>query len=205
MSTKQQRNSEKMARFLIQEYGESFAEQADIRLKDKPMPLFQLLLLSLMLSARISTNSAVQAARALFRAGLRTPLKLESSTWQRRVDVITEAGYKRYDEKASKQLGQAAEFALERYSGDLRNLRQKADGDPLAISAEIQNFKGIGELGANIFIREVQAVWPEFYPYADRKVLKQARKMGLPTTVEALADLCSKQDFFRLVSALMRV
>jgi len=48
---------------LLDRYGETHAEQAGIRLADKPAPLFQLLVLALLLSARISASVAVAAVK----------------------------------------------------------------------------------------------------------------------------------------------
>ncbi len=65
-------------------------------------------------------------------------------------------------------------------------------------------FKGIGNLGADIFLREVQLVWDELYPFADRKTLETATKLGLPETPDGLAALVSQKDFPHLVAALVR-
>jgi hypothetical protein len=40
-----------------------------------------------------------------------------------------------------------------------------------------EEFKGIGDAGADIFCREVQIVWDELYPFADRKALATASKL----------------------------
>jgi len=46
---------------------------AGIRLADRPEPLYQLLVLSTLLSAPISADVAIAAARELFAAGYRSP------------------------------------------------------------------------------------------------------------------------------------
>ena len=53
--------------------GTTYAEEAGIRLRDKSMPLFQLLVLCMLASKPIDAAIAMRAARELFRAGLRTP------------------------------------------------------------------------------------------------------------------------------------
>src|SRR5438552_19144103 len=67
--------------------------------------------MSLLLSARISAGNALEATRALIEAGLTTPQKMARATWQRRVDVITWHGYKRYDERTSTMLDDTAGLA----------------------------------------------------------------------------------------------
>lgn len=58
---------------LLDRHGRTYSEEAGIRLADKPSPLYQLQVLSTLLSARISADIAVAAARELFAAGYRTP------------------------------------------------------------------------------------------------------------------------------------
>ncbi|GGQ04962.1 hypothetical protein BKA00_003529 [Actinomadura coerulea] len=54
---------------LLRESGGTFAEEAGITLKDQPAALFKLLVLANLLSARISSDIALAAARELFDAG----------------------------------------------------------------------------------------------------------------------------------------
>src|SRR5699024_5844903 len=53
--------------------GRTYADAAGITLQDTHKPLFQLLVLALLSSTRISADIAVAAARELFHAGWRTP------------------------------------------------------------------------------------------------------------------------------------
>jgi hypothetical protein len=54
---------------LLDRYGRTFAREAGIKLADQPKPLYQLLVLATLLSARISAEVAVAGARELFEAG----------------------------------------------------------------------------------------------------------------------------------------
>jgi endonuclease III len=194
-----------VVRVLMRRHGQSYAEQAGVRLTgNTPSPLFELLNLSLLLSARIAADKAVEAARALVQAKLTTPKKMAAASWQDRVDVITWHGYKRYDESASRMLGDTANKVLDAYGGDLRRLRDEAGRDVQQEHRLLQQFKGIGSVGADIFLREVQAVWPEVYPYADQKVLEAAGRLGLPRNARGLASLVPKRQFPRLCAALIR-
>lgn len=190
---------------VLERYGRTYAEEAGVRLKDTPAPLYQLLNAALLLSARIPAGNAVQAARALIDAGLTTPAKMAEASWQDRVDVITWHGYKRYDERTSTMLGQTAELLLERYDGDLRKLRKEAGGDVASLHRLLQQFKGIGKVGADIFLREVQGVWDEVYPYVDARVGKAASSLDLPGDAGTLAKLVAREDFPRFVAGLVRV
>lgn len=190
---------------VLESNGQTYAQASGIRLKDTPAPLFQLLNMALLLSARIAADNAVQAAQALVHAKLTTPRKMAEATWQQRVDVITWHGYKRYDERTSTMLGETAEMVMDRYGGDLRKLREEAERDVQQERESLQQFKGIGQVGADIFLREVQGLWREAYPYVDDRVRKVAQQLGLPSDPHELAKLVARKDFTRLVAGLVRV
>lgn len=192
--------------YLLAEYGRTFASELGVRLsRNTPSPLFRLLCLALLSSAPVQADIAMRAARAMAKAGWTTPDKLAASTWRERVDVFNGAGYARVDEKTATQIMDFNDHLIEAYGGDLRRLRAEADGDLAAARRALKRFKGIGDTGAAIFLREVQAVWPEFYPFADEVVLSSAEKLGLPAEASKLARLAGPDDFVRLIAALVRV
>ncbi|MEU3152738.1 endonuclease, partial [Streptomyces griseus] len=161
---------------LLEGHGRTYAAEAGVRLRDTPQPLYQLLVLSDLLSARIRASVAVAAARALFAHGMRTPRRMADARRQQRVDALGEGGYRRYDERTSTQLGEGAEFVLDVWKGDLRRLRAEADGDGEALRAGLRRVQGIGPAGADIFVREVQDLWPEFGPWFGAKGVRGAER-----------------------------
>lgn len=189
-----------VVRALLDRHGRTYAADAGIRLRNTPMPLYQLLVLSHLLSARIKSDIAVAAARALFAAGMRDARRMAKATWQERVDALGEGGYRRYDERTATQLGDEADLLIREYKGDLRRLRETGDPKKLLL-----DFPGIGPSGAGIFLREVQGVWPEFAPYLDAKALEGAGRIGLPEDAQSLARLVEERDLPRLAAALIRV
>src|SRR4051812_20966356 len=162
-------------RKLLDEHGTTYAEAAGITLRDKPSPLYQLLVLTLLSSARISAEIAVSSTRELFAAGWRTPKKMRSANWQQRVDALVRGGYRRYDESTSTQLEKNAEYVLSEYGGDLRKLRPTRARDAAKLLDALTDFPRIGPTGAQIFCREVQDVWPEVAPFFDDRALKAAK------------------------------
>lgn len=94
-------NRESVVQALLDRFGRTYAEQAGIRLADKPSPLYQLLVLATLLSARLSAEIAVAAAKELFAAGYRTPQRMRQATSQNRVDALGRGHYRRYDERTS--------------------------------------------------------------------------------------------------------
>jgi hypothetical protein len=206
MASRQAPGRTAIVKILLDRYGRTFAEDAGIKLADRPSPLYQLLVLSNLLSARIGAGIAVAAARELFAAGYRTPQAMRDASWQDRVDALGRGHYRRYDERTATMLGQGAELLVHRWGGDLRNLRSEAGGDARRIGELLTEFPGIGPSGAGIFLREVQAIWPEVAPYLDQKVLDGARKVGLPADSRELAGLAgSGAELARLAAALIRV
>lgn len=192
-------------RRLLEEYGQTHAEQAGIRLRNTPAPLYQLLTLCMLFSVPIQADIAVAAARELFAAGMRTPRAMCAASWQDRVDALGRGHYRRYDESTSTALGAAAEMVLDRYRGDLRRLREDADGDARRIHALLREFPRIGPVGADIFCREAQGLWPELRPSFDRRACHAAGDIGLPKTPERLAGLADADDLPRLAAALVRI
>ncbi|MFJ8210285.1 endonuclease [Streptomyces sp. NPDC096033] len=191
-------------RRLMDAYGRTHAEEAGIRLRNTPAPLYQLLTLCVLFAVRIKADIAVAAARELFGAGMRTPRAMADATWQDRVDALGRAHYRRYDESTATALGEGAELVLDRYHGDLRRLRDEADGDPGRVRELLKEVPRIGPVGADIFCREAQAVWPELRPSFDDRA-RAAAELGLPSSPEGLARLVDPETLPRLAAALVRV
>lgn len=197
-------DQKKTVRALLDTHGRTYAEEAGITLRDTPQPLYQLLVLSCLLSARIRASVATAAARALFAAGMRDPRRMLEATWQQRVDALGEGGYRRYDERTATQLAEAAQFLQDDCKGDLRRMREEADGDVGRLRELLQKVQGLGPAGADIFLREVQAVWPEVAPYIDGKAVQGAERLGLPADADRLAALAPDGRTAVLAAALVR-
>ncbi|MFI9361457.1 endonuclease [Kitasatospora sp. NPDC053057] len=190
---------------LLAEHGRTYAEEASITLRDKPSPLYRLLVLTVLCSIRISAGTATKAARELSAAGYRTPRAMADSGWQDRVDALGRAHYVRYDESTATALGEGAQLVLDRWHGDLRRLRDEADGDPDALRELLREVPRIGPVGADIFCREVQTVWPWLHPFFDERACAAAEDLGLPHTPRGLGALVPPKEHARLAAALVRV
>jgi hypothetical protein len=196
-------SAKETAATLLAEHGTTYAEDAGITLRDKPSPLYQLLVLTTLASTRISAHIAVAAARELFHAGWRTPQKMAAATWHQRVDALGRGGYRRYDESTSTKLEESARYLIEQYGGDLRRLRPAGPDERDALRRAIAGFPRIGPTGADIFVREVQGVWP-VGPFFDQRALRAARELGLPSDPERLAALVPGDQVTRLAAALVK-
>jgi endonuclease III len=191
---------------LLDRYGRTYAEETGIRLADRPAPLYQLLVLSTLLNARVPAAVASAAARELFTAGYRSARAMSEAGWQDRVDALDRGGYVRYEERTATMLGDGADLLSNRWHGDLRRLRDQAGGDPGMTEALLAGFPGLGGAGAGVFLREAQAVWPSVAPYVDTPMTSGARRVGLPDSRSSLASLLAEcGQPARLAAALVRV
>ena len=196
---------ERTVTVLMERYGETYADELSISVdRNTPSPLFRLLCAALLFSARIRAEAATTAARALSRQGWTTPRNMAASTWEERTLTLNENGYARYDERTARMLGDTAQKLLDEYGGDLRRLRDAADHDPDEERRRLKAFKGIGDVGVDIFFREVQIAWEEHYPFVDKTAAKAAERLGLPKRAKTLSGLVERDEFPRLVAALVR-
>jgi endonuclease III len=192
-----------LARRLLQVAGTTYAAEAGVRIADKPMPLFQLLVLCMLASKPIDAAIAMRAGHELFADGLRTPKAVLGSDRSTMIRAFGRAHYVRYDESSATRLTEMAERVRDEYSGDLRELAGRSAHDVRAAARMLKGFKGIGDTGAAIFLREVQDVWPWVRPYFDKRAVAGAKKLGLPADPAELSRLAPRANA-RLAAALVR-
>ena len=194
----------RVVRSLLKHAGTTYAEEAAIRLKDQPMPLFQLLTLCMLASKPIDATIAMRAARELFEAGLRTPQAVLKADRASMISAFGRAHYVRYDESSATRLVDIAAAVRDDYGGDLRRLAARSDHDVKATVSLLKQFNGIGDTGADIFLREVQDVWTWVRPYFDKRATTEAGRLGLPTDPDELGALAPRSNS-KLAAALVRV
>ena len=193
-----------ITRRLLEAAGTTYADEAGITLDDKPMPLFELLTLCMLASKPIDAAIATRAARELFAEKLRTPATVLAADRTTMIEAFGRAGYARYDESSATRLVDIATAVRDDYDGDLRGLASRAGKDVAHAKKLLQQFTGIGDTGADIFLREVQDVWTWVRPYFDSRVTDAAIGLGLPGGAEKLAELAGS-ECARLAAALVRV
>ncbi|MEZ0352624.1 endonuclease [Mycobacterium sp. pR1184] len=195
--------SKQLVRRVLKAGGSTYAHEAGIRISDKPMPLFQLLVLCMLASKPIDAATAMRAARELFKAGLRTPKAILAADRQQMIDAFGRAHYVRYDESSATRLTEMAQRVSDEYFGDLREIAQRSHHDAAQAKRLLKEFKGIGDTGADIYLREVQDVWPWVRPYFDDRATGTAKKLGLPAEPAELGALAPRTNA-RLAAALVR-
>ena len=94
---------------LLKVAGTTYAAEAGVTISDKPMPLFQLLVLCMLASKPIDATIAMRAGHELFSDGLRTPKAVLDSDRRTMIDAFGRAHYVRYDESSATRLTEIAQ------------------------------------------------------------------------------------------------
>ena len=165
---------------LVQKLGGTFSAVLDIDLPSRePGQIFRWLLASLLFGARISERIAANTYREFERAGVVSPETILSTGWQGLVDILDRGAYVRYDFKTATKLLEVSRALLDRYGGDLNALHGEAEDTP-DLERRIKDLgKGVGEVTANIFLREMRGVWAKAEPLPGDLVCAAARDLGL--------------------------
>ncbi|MEX0887526.1 MAG: hypothetical protein WD009_13920 [Phycisphaeraceae bacterium] len=202
-----QRPPHAMVHALLSRHGRTFAEDLHLDLgEDDASPPFRLLCFALLVSMKLHHHIALDAAEAMRQAGWTTPQRMADAGWRRRVRLLNRAGCARCDERAATALGDLAHALVADYTGDLRGLRDAADRDPARERRLLEALPGVMGPAVDVFFREVQIVWDELYPYADRLALRGADWLGLPADASRLATLMDdRRQMVRFVAALVRM
>lgn len=188
---------------LLDDAGRTFADEAGIRLEDEPAALYRLLVLTVLLSGRVRAKLGTRACRELVDSGFGSPARMRDASRSEVLDALTRAKFLS-KEQTTDALQDGAALVADRWRGDLRRMREEADGDVERLAELLTEVPRLGPVGADIFTREVQAVWPEFRPHLDARALAGAEKLGLPQDPATLAGQVTGDDLARLAAALVR-
>jgi len=103
--------------------------------------------------------------------------------WNRLVEVLDSDGYTRYDFSTAANLLGIVKTLKEKY-GDLERLHTESSS-PKDLESRLQEFKGVGPVGVNIFLRELRGIWEKAKPNPSPMAVATAQKIGLdPEDVE---------------------
>ncbi len=153
----------------------SYSEELGLDLR-KPKDRFKWFLASMLFAKRISADLARRTYRLFESEGLTTPDALLRAGWDKLVDVLDSGGYVRYDFSTATNLLEMAK-ALKGLGG-LEKIHKQAE-DPRDLEKRLQELKGIGPVGANIFLRELRGIWPKAKPKPSRLALEMGELLGI--------------------------
>ncbi len=197
----------RLVRRLLERQGRGFAEAYGFQVNNNPGGLFRLLYLSMLTSGRRDYRRGVRIAQALRDAGWDSAARLAAAEHAQRVAAVRVGGAGRDADRLAGILGDLAKAVVERYGGDLRRLPGRARRDPAAERRALTELPGIDDRTVDVFFRDVQMIWPETRPFADRRALRAANRLGLARTVPELTALTGDESerLAWLAGALARV
>jgi endonuclease III len=167
---------------LMERLGGRFSTSLGIDLdRGESGEIFKWFLASILFGARISEKIAEETYGQFERIGLLTPQRILGAGWDRLVEALDAGGYVRYDFKTATMFLEVMEGLQERYGGDLSLLHNQAV-DPRDLEARLEEFKGIGPVTVNIFLRELRAIWPKAQPLPGDLAILAARNLRLTSS-----------------------
>ena len=157
-----------------------YSEELEINLRQRDdSEIFKWFLASLLFGARITETIAKNTYRAFERHGLLDSKKILGSGWDFLVyPIMSEGGYVRYDGRKSRQILTDCEWLLEHYGGSLTQLQRLAK-DSKDLENKLLDFYGVGEITANIFLRELRPYWKKADPEPLPLVKTVAKRCGI--------------------------
>ncbi len=162
---------------------------------------FKWFLASVLFGGRITETIAKHTYQAFVRHNLLTPQRILEAGWDYLVfPVMREGGYVRYDGRKSSQILRDCEQLLEEYEGSLKRLHEVA-ADSLDLERRLKAFYGVGEVTANIFLRELRPFWNK----ADPRPLPIVREMAARLNIDIASLERKTVEFVRIEAGLIRL
>ena len=170
---------------------QSYSKELDLDLT-KPEDRFKWFVASVLFAKRISAQAAKETYLYFEQEELTSPDAILEAGWDRLVEVLDSGGYTRYDFSTATNLLGNAKMLKEKY-GDLERLHAASTG-PADLESRLQEFRGVGPVGVNIFLREMRGIWSKAKPKPSPMAVAMAQKIGLnPEDVE-----CYESQLVRL-------
>jgi hypothetical protein len=157
-----------------------YSEELKIELKGRDdKEIFKWFLASLLFGGRITETIAKNTYRVFASYGLLNPRRILRAGWEFLVDpIMSEGGYVRYDGRKSTQILTDCDKLMTEYEGSLTKLHDLAK-DERDLEQRLLDFYGVGNVTANIFLRELRPYWKKADPEPLVVVKELARKCGV--------------------------
>lgn len=152
-----------------------YSEDLGIDLSE-PAGRFRWFLASILFGARISERIAVNTYRQFEMAAVDTAEAIIEAGWDRLVEILDSGGYVRYDFSTASKLLDIMNTLRQKY-GSLENLYHQA-ADAKDVESRLQEFKGIGPMTVQIFLRELRGQW-KIQPAISKIAQSTARNLDI--------------------------
>jgi endonuclease III len=164
---------------LMEKWGGRYSKELGIDIESgRSGEIFKWFLASILFGARISQVNARQTYYEFEKCKVITPDAIIGTGWDGLVEILDTGGYTRYDFKTATKLLEIMQMLNDVYGGDLNILHEKAH-DPEDLESKLMEFKGVGPVTVNIFLRELRGIWEKAQPLPGDPVIIAARRLGL--------------------------
>lgn len=172
-------DKKEILRKLMEEWGGRFSSELGIDIDSgSSKEIFKWFLASILFGARIRQDAAVRTYREFEKQDVLSPDAIRRTGWDGLVRILDTGGYARYDFKTATKLLGIAEMLINRYGGDLNRLHEEAH-DPHDLELKLMEFKGVGQVTVNIFLRELRGIWQKADPLPGDPAIAAVRSLGL--------------------------
>jgi len=190
---------EKQLKALIKQFGKPFSSSLGINLQGgKEEEIFKWFLASVLFGKRISYRIAAKTYKQFESCNVLTPKAIADTGWDGLVKILDDGGYVRYDFSTASKLLDLVKQLQQNY-GTLTELHKKAK-NPKDLENRLMQFKGIGPVTANIFLRELRTVWKK----ADSEPLDLVKQEAAKLAIDLNKFNRKTERFVKLEAALIR-
>lgn len=169
---------EKQFKALTKQLGVPFSSELAINLPEgKEEEIFKWFLASVLFGKRISFRTAIKTYKQFKSSSVLTPRAIIDTGWDGLVKILDDGGYVRYDFSTASKLLDLVKHLQQNY-GSLTKLHKRAK-NPKDLENMLLQFKGIGPVTTNIFLRELRTVWKNADPEPLDFVKQEAAKLGI--------------------------
>ena len=163
---------------LIKKYGKPYSKLLGINLDTKKeSEIFKWFLASILFGKRISETIAIKTYNEFQKNKILSPQKIIQKKWKGIVKILDDGGYVRYDFSTASKILDISKTLLKKYK-TLNNL-YKQSKDAKEVEEKLQEFKGIGPVTTNIFLREMRAIWPKTDVNVEPIILQTAKELNI--------------------------
>jgi hypothetical protein len=206
------------ARLLLQTLGQKYSEILGIDLSHRSDEhVFKWFLASLLFGAPITESVVIKTYKSFRKDAVLTPKRIIRTGWDGLVEILDDGGYTRYDFKTADKLLLVSQNLFEKYDGSLNEIHEQSS-DPRDLERRLKELgKGIGDVTASIFLRELRGIWKKADPYPTPLTVAAAEQLGIvkkdarpEAALEQLKAFWQKnaivgQSFVNFETALLRV
>jgi len=191
---------------ILEKYGKKYSDILGIKLKSgKDSEIFKWFIASILFGARINETIAINTYREFERRGLLSFERMRRASWEELVEALDEGGYVRYDFSTADDLLECMRLLGERYNGSLNKLHESSL-DSKNLEERVQEFRGVGPITTNIFLRDLRGIWKKADPKLGHLARNAARELGIKDVKEFWKkNKVPGYDFANFETALMRL